>query len=350
MKVKVIAYLILLLCLLQGTFSMVTKKKFKFSGNKKFQFLARFAIGAGKAGNFNVKAKLVKPYKNKGDNYKVDVVFYEDDRWETALALSDCTSKRQVKNFKSDIMLTGDGEWSQTYNQFALAKGETKVWYIGVADCEGLTHAHYPAMPKIEVEIEMLNGGDHFSEDEWGNFTWNILSFVIMLLLFGNTVLEFLKDFKREHTYEHPLLFLTVGICADLLCVFLEIVHLSKYIYDGRGFFVLTVFSRLSYMLAQVAIIWMLLMIAYGWTIHFQSVDEKDIYVILMLFVAMIHLMITALTYVDDDEHHKYHDFAGVQGLIIVILRLILFAAYCFGAKSTYESASGKKKQAFRSF
>lgn len=71
--------------------------------------------------------------------------------------------------------------------------------------------------------------------------------------------------------------------------------------------------------------------------------DEKDIYLILFLFVLMIHLMITALTFVDDDEYHKYHDFSGIQGIIIVILRLLLFTAYSYGFYSTLNESTKKK-------
>ena len=120
--------------------------------------------------------------------------------------------------------------------------------------------------------------------------------------------------------------------------------------YDGEGLYVLTVFARLSYMFSQVCIVWLLLMIGYGWTITYKTVDEKDIYIILMLFVAMVHMMLTALTFVDDDEYHKYHDFSGIQGVIVIILRIILFIAYCYGFYSTYSEINNKQKQALKRY
>jgi hypothetical protein len=91
-------------------------------------------------------------------------------------------------------------------------------------------------------------------------------------------------------------------------------------------------------------------MIGYGWTITYKTVDEKDIFFILLLFVVMIHLMITALTFVDDDEYHKYHDFSGVQGFIIVALRLIIFLAYLYGFYTTHSEVSNKQKQYVKKF
>lgn len=64
--------------------------------------------------------------------------------------------------------MLGDGNWSEKYNQFVIAKSNTKMWYVAVADCEGGTHLNFPSMPKIEIEIEILNGGSQFSQEEYG--------------------------------------------------------------------------------------------------------------------------------------------------------------------------------------
>lgn len=277
---------------------------------------------------FNVKARLVKPYNNPGDQFKVDVIFYDDDLWEKALSTGDCTSKRQMRKMRSEILVNGSGEWSEVQNQFTLANDGTKMWYIAVADCEGFTHGRYPAMPKIEFQIEMKNAGSHFSEEENGSVTMGFIMNILILALFGKTIRDFYKDFKTEHTWENPLLFLLVGILGDYGSYFFNLVHNLVFMYDGEGFFIFKIFEDLSYMSAQVIIIWLLLMIGYGWTIKYKTVDEKDIYIIILLFVLMIHLMIVALVYVDNDEYHKYHNFSGIQGFIIVLLRLVMLAAY----------------------
>ena len=40
----------------------------------------------------------------------------------------------------------------------------------------------------------------------------------------------------------------------------------------------------------------------------------------------MIHIVISALTFIDIDAAHKYHDFAGAQGAALIILKSCLFA------------------------
>lgn len=64
---------------------MVTRKRIKFSGKNKYKFLTKFAVGYDNAGKFNVRARLINPFNNPTDTFKVDVVFYEDGNWENVL-------------------------------------------------------------------------------------------------------------------------------------------------------------------------------------------------------------------------------------------------------------------------
>jgi len=44
--------------------------------------------------------------------------------------------------------------------------------------------------------------------------------------------------------------------------------------------------------------------------------------------VIVVHLTLAAMTYVDFDDYHKYHDFAGVQGWVLILFKLGIFAYY----------------------
>lgn len=52
-------------------------------------------------------------------------------------------------------------------------------------------------------------------------------------------------------------------------------------------------------------------MLAFGWTIKQNSVviEELDITVPIAIFVLVIHALIAGLIFLDNDEHHKYHDY-----------------------------------------
>ena len=58
----------------------------------------------------------------------------------------------------------------------------------------------------------------------------------------------------------------------------------------------------------------LLMIFATGWTVIYTDLelDENgEIYVPLVALVAIAHIMVAALAFIDVDAHHKYHDFAG---------------------------------------
>ena len=83
--------------------------------------------------------------------------------------------------------------------------------------------------------------------------------------------------------------------------------------------------------MSQLIVVFILLLIAHGWTITYNGIQEKDIYLMIGVFCMVIHLMIAGLTFVDDGEHHKYHDYSGLQGGFLVFLRLLLLAGFYYG-------------------
>jgi len=60
--------------------------------------------------------------------------------------------------------------------------------------------------------------------------------------------------------------------------------------------------------------------------------DRLEIFIPGAALTVMIHVMVAALTFVDVDANHKYHDFSGVQGWVLLIAKLVLwgFFIYCY--------------------
>jgi hypothetical protein len=56
-----------------------------------------------------------------------------------------------------------------------------------------------------------------------------------------------------------------------------------------------------------------------------------EIYVPIMLFIVMVEVMITALTFVDvESSSHRYHDFAGIQGGILLVMKFSIWAYFAY--------------------
>lgn len=66
--------------------------------------------------------------------------------------------------------------------------------------------------------------------------------------------------------------------------------------------------------------------------------------------VIIIHLTLAAMTYVDFDAHHKYHDFAGVQGWVLIFLKLGLFAYYIYCIKSKWDKIPKRAEKFYITF
>jgi hypothetical protein len=56
-----------------------------------------------------------------------------------------------------------------------------------------------------------------------------------------------------------------------------------------------------------------------------------EIYVPIMIFIVMVEVIITALTFVDvDSSAHRYHDFTGIQGYILLLMKFSIYAYFAY--------------------
>lgn len=89
--------------------------------------------------------------------------------------------------------------------------------------------------------------------------------------------------------------------------------------------------------LADIATTVNLLMISSGWTITYLDMDWEslDIYLPMGAAVSAVHLVAGALVFVDDDGHHKFHDFAGYQGLALMVMKICILAYFAWTVLAT---------------
>lgn len=86
-------------------------------------------------------------------------------------------------------------------------------------------------------------------------------------------------------------------------------------------------------MLSECVMTLVVLMLANGWYTRFKSYDFDDgleIYAPLFLLVIMVHILFGALSYVDQDAYHKYHDYSGWVGYCIVTAKFALIAVFFY--------------------
>ena len=103
--------------------------------------------------------------------------------------------------------------------------------------------------------------------------------------------------------------------------------HLWWYSSDGNGLMACDVISRMFEGVSEVTMSILILILATGWTVTYEHIDwdeDIDIFGPLVALVVIIHIMLAALDYVDIDASHKYHDYAGLQGLFLIGTKISL--------------------------
>ena len=77
---------------------------------------------------------------------------------------------------------------------------------------------------------------------------------------------------------------------------------------------------------------------------------DKDLYIPIALLVFVVHIVLAGLTFIDRENLHKYHDYSGIQGLLIVMMRVGLFVLFQVWVAGTRGEASRKAREYLRDF
>lgn len=92
-----------------------------------------------------------------------------------------------------------------------------------------------------------------------------------------------------------------------------------------------------------MVLIVLILLIAYGWTLTSENYFDPEIFCVVTSIVGVFHMMIAILTLLDKDEKHKYHDYGGITGFLIVLARMGLFVGFVVGLCKTKKMLSKKQ-------
>jgi len=177
-------------------------------------------------------------------------------------------------------------------------------------------------MPRVLTEFELMNHNldnpallDHFTYEDMGLLSLHTYLFVFSLILSLLLIRDYTKFIVKHDRWMSPHPILILALSAHVASEGFLAVHYWGYSYDGEGYLVLDVFSKVLSGFSEVAITMLLIQMAGGWTLTYADIDVDDsleIYLPMFALVIMVHIVIAALTFIDVDESHKYHDYAGI--------------------------------------
>jgi hypothetical protein len=194
----------------------------------------------------------------------------------------------------------------------------------------------------------MLNNGSHFGEDE--QVTWvYFVALVIATVLAPTNIFKLYRGWKNgERDWTH--LIVCGGILSLIIAYFCKLVHLFVYSFNGEGVLTLDVLFFTWKTVSECAIINLLLIIGWGWTITYITGESQELYLPMGLMTTIIHIITTVLGIITDGNQHKNHHFDCATGIIILIIRLIFVMVFVVGVYRTHNEARPKAKQFVKEF
>lgn len=203
-----------------------------------------------------------------------------------------------------------------------------RVVYMMLSDCRGDTHQKYPSLPDIEVEIEAFNNGSHFSQENFWILSITGVQLAIFMVFLGFTGFKLFKELSNEIHAETPLIFLAAAIVLEVYHLACEFIHLLIYSFDGDGLWILDFLNNSMQLGSQMLIIAILMLLGCGWTITYKNIFERTNYLKIGVISFLFMSICAYLSHLDNGESHKFHDFTGLPGWLLVVGRIFLFVLF----------------------
>jgi hypothetical protein len=119
----------------------------------------------------------------------------------------------------------------------------------------------------------------------------NIISLFFLGSLTGLLTHSYYKFYNREARWLAPHPIVLYGLLTQMLGIFLQCIHLYGYSYDGTGYIILDVLSKVSQGFSEVTMTLLLILLASGWKLKYQEIDfdeQLEVYLPLGALVLMV--------------------------------------------------------------
>ncbi len=127
-----------------------------------------------------------------------------------------------------------------------------------------------------------MNENSHFSQDEMGILPLSVVMLILFNVFLGTTVWNYFKDARETRNWFQPLGILIIAILFELAHLSALTLHLLLFSVNGYGFFPLYVLSIITQAGSGVFVVGLLILIAFGWTIVHDQMEDVDIYFVIL--------------------------------------------------------------------
>ena len=154
-----------------------------------------------------------------------------------------------------------------------------------IEDCSGSIRnsfkrleKHYQSSARLYYDIHITNtDGVEFSTEENGTRSILAILFVIYAIGLAHTFSKISQEYRNHDEWDKALIFLFIAMIAETLQLLCQSLHFWKYGVDGIGIPFLYILGDAMEVIASFTIIIILIMLASGWTIEFESILKFDL-------------------------------------------------------------------------
>jgi hypothetical protein len=194
----------------------------------------------------------------------------------------------------------------------------------------------------FQIEFEALQpDGSHFSIEHQYTMHANVIA-MSCFVLFALFFVKGCYDYYRTTESLHPVMWTLAALMVlQFLSRGLHLVHLLVYQANGLGLKPVEIYSEIVFTVAEMIQSTLLIAIALGYTLlPFKMTVEWVLG--LGLTNLLVHIILVALGRTNDSAANKFHHHEGLCGMIMLAIRVLLYAGFLWAVSVTEKSAGSR--------
>lgn len=281
-------------------------------------YLTKFGVDLG-LGKWEIRVKLVKGKRTHrpDQNLEIPLMLYRDSDWDDSVLKCQNTEHGVQKV----LSVPTDGTWSDTYNGTLGEQEEPHIWFFVLSDCSQVLGEK----SKLRFELNIKSGDESELPVEMKGM--KRIYFIVCILftcLLGRNIFRLYKHFTEEEEIEAILVMLNIAVFCEFISMVFYILHISTYESNGRGVAAFEFFGSSGNFISNFIMIFLLLLIAQGWSITFRDFPSPEVYISVMIILAFLHFILTAVEMSLSDSYYLFSDFDGLTGWLIFGSRVVM--------------------------
>jgi hypothetical protein len=199
---------------------------------------------------------------------------------------------------------------------------------------------------KIKYSFDFRNENSHFEAGDEGLIHAYTIAALIFLAVFCYQAKSFFQEMGKTSTDDinSAYIMVNVALILKILSLLLDIVDLYALGQKGVGYIFLNFMSQACNHTSQYLLTVLLIFLARGWTIHFYSTDQFELFLPICILIGIFKVVIIGLGKMEDNSAMFFHRYDSFIGWILVVFNMGLFVYFVVSLAESAQKSRGNKK------